>query len=150
LKSNLEKESILNSYKLFLKTCDFDTQILIQSRREDLSSYISKINFQIEQERNEKLEKISKSYIDYIKNQNRIQNSSSKNFYILVNFKIEKVNSENDFSMKLVRENLNEKFFKVKESLSRCGNLIFEINTQSEVQKIMYSFYNFRKSLKFA
>ena len=27
LKSNLEKEAILNSYKLFLKTCDFDIQI---------------------------------------------------------------------------------------------------------------------------
>ena len=29
LKSNLEKEAILNSYKIFLKTCDFDIQILI-------------------------------------------------------------------------------------------------------------------------
>ena len=31
LKSNLEKEAILNSYKIFLKTCNFDIQILIQS-----------------------------------------------------------------------------------------------------------------------
>ena len=29
LKSNLEKEAILNSYKLFLKTCNFDIQIFI-------------------------------------------------------------------------------------------------------------------------
>ena len=28
LKSNLEKEAILNSYKIFLKTCQFDIQIL--------------------------------------------------------------------------------------------------------------------------
>ena len=34
LKSNLEKESILNSYKIFLKTCNFDIQILIQSNKE--------------------------------------------------------------------------------------------------------------------
>jgi Tfp pilus assembly protein PilP len=150
LKSNLEKEAILNSYKFFLKTCDFDTQILIQSRKEDLSSYISKINSQIEEEKNEKLEIISKSYISYIQNKNRVQNSSSKNFYILVNFKIENENNENDFSIKQVRENLNEKFLKVKEALSRCGNLVFELNTQNEVQKVMYSFYNFRKSLRFA
>lgn len=30
LKSELEKEAILNSYKLFLKTCNFDMQILIR------------------------------------------------------------------------------------------------------------------------
>ncbi len=43
LKSNLEKEAILNSYKIFLKTCNFDIQILIQSNKEDLSKHISKI-----------------------------------------------------------------------------------------------------------
>jgi len=41
LKSNLEKEAILNSYKIFLKTCDFDIQILIQSKKEDLSRHFS-------------------------------------------------------------------------------------------------------------
>ena len=33
LKSDLEKKSILNSYKIFLKTCNFDIEILIQSKR---------------------------------------------------------------------------------------------------------------------
>ena len=36
LKSKLEKEAILNSYKIFFNTCEFNTQILIQSRKEDL------------------------------------------------------------------------------------------------------------------
>lgn len=130
LKSNLEKESILNSYKLFLKTCDFDIQILIQSRKENLNSYISQINNQIEEEKNEKIEEISKAYIEYIQNQNRNKNSSSKNFYILINFKIENKNSEDNFNIRNVRENLNEKFFKIKDSLSRCGNLIFEVGSR--------------------
>ena len=43
LKSNLEKEAILNSYKIFLKTCNFDIQIIIQSQKEDLSEHISMI-----------------------------------------------------------------------------------------------------------
>ena len=43
LKSELEKEAILNSYKIFLKTCNFDIQILIQSNKEDLSKHISNI-----------------------------------------------------------------------------------------------------------
>ena len=47
LKSELEKEAILNSYKIFLKTCNFDIQILIQSNKEDLSKNISNIKKQI-------------------------------------------------------------------------------------------------------
>ena len=47
LKSSLEKQSILNSYKVFLKTCNFDIQILIQSKKENLSLHISNVkNYQ--------------------------------------------------------------------------------------------------------
>ena len=35
LKSDLEKKTILNSYKILLKTCNFDIQILIQSNKQD-------------------------------------------------------------------------------------------------------------------
>ena len=41
LKSNLEKEAILNSFKIFFRTCQFDIQILIQSNKEDLFSKLS-------------------------------------------------------------------------------------------------------------
>ena len=43
LKTDFEKEQILNSYKIFLKTCNFDIQILIQSNKEDLTKHINKI-----------------------------------------------------------------------------------------------------------
>ena len=55
LKSELEKKVILNSYKTFLKTCDFNIQIIIQSNKENLSSIISKINNQ--EEKNPKIKK---------------------------------------------------------------------------------------------
>ena len=44
LKSELEKEAILNSYKNFIKSCNFNLQILIQSKKEDLSKHLKKIN----------------------------------------------------------------------------------------------------------
>ncbi len=66
LKSNLEKEAILNSYKIFLKTCNFDIQILIQSNKEDLSHHINNIQNNISKKENKYLEKISKNYIQYI------------------------------------------------------------------------------------
>ena len=147
LKSDLEKEAILNSYKLFLKVCDFDIQILVQSRKENLDSYISQIKKQIDEEKNEKITNISNLYIEYVRNQNKLQNSSSKNFYILFSSQIE--NNENEFNIKLIREDLNSKFLKIKDSLSRCGNLIFDVNSRKDVESILYSFYNFRKSLNF-
>ena len=147
LKSDLEKEAILNSYKMFLKICDFEIQILVQSRKENLDSYISQIKNQMNKENNEMLYQISNSYIEYIQDKNKFQNTSSKNFYILVSSKVE--NNETDFNIKQIREELNNKYLKIKDSLSRCGNLIFDVTNRKEVEKILFSFYNFRKSLKF-
>ena len=69
LKSNLEKEAILNSYKIFLKTCNFDIQILIQSNKKDLSNHISKIKEKNKEEK-ENIKNLSEKYINYIKKLN--------------------------------------------------------------------------------
>ena len=87
LKSELEKKSILHSYKTFLKTCNFDIQILIQSNKENLSDHINKIRKQIKKEKNLNnfnINNFSKKYIDFINKKNKEKNSSSKNFYILI------------------------------------------------------------------
>ena len=121
-------------------------QILIQSRKEDLNSYISQINNQIELEENNNLKNYFKSFIDYIQLQNKEKNSSSKNFFILINYQIKEKEIKN---IKFIRENLNEKYFKIKDSLSRCGNLVFDISTKKETEDILYSFCNLRRKLKF-
>ena len=41
--------------------------------------------------------------------------------------------------------NLNEAFFKIKETLSRCGNTIYDINSKKEVENIFNSFINPQK-----
>ena len=144
LKSNLEKESILNSYKIFLKTCNFDIQILIQSNKEDLSKHISKI----EKNNLNKKEYLSKKYINFIQEINQKRKSSSKNFYIVIKEnpenKKQKINEEIE---KIYCEKLNEKYFKVKESLSRCGNIVMQYETKKEVEKIINYFFNSRKEL---
>lgn len=140
LKSDLEKEAILNSYKTFLKTCNFDMQILIQSTKEDLSNHISKIKEKLNQEKNLNLLKISENYIQYINKLNYEKNSSSKNFYIII--KTEKNNLE---EVKI--NELNENYFKIKECLSRCGNDVIEIYEKEELKNVLFSFFNTRKSL---
>ena len=144
LKSNLEKEAILNSYKLFLKTCNFDIQILIQSKKEDLSKNISQIQEINTNEKNFKITKISEQYIDYIQNLNQRRKSSSKNFFILLKYSPK--NLEN-IQLLNIEQELNEKIFKVKECLSRCGNYCIPINNKNEIRVVLNDFFNKKREV---
>ena len=145
LKSELEKKSILNSYKIFLKTCNFNIQILIQSNKQDLSSHIKQIEKNIHKKENEKIKELGKNYIDYIKNLNSSKKSSSKNFYLIISNKLKNVDS---YNKETITADLKEKYLKIKECLSRCGNTVIEINNKKEVIDIYNSFYNARKNLR--
>ena len=146
LKSDLEKEAILNSYKIFLKTCNFDIQILIQSNKEDLTHHIKNIQKNISKKENKYLEKISRHYINYINQINLERKSSSKDFYIIISNDI--INKKNNFqSEEIARSDLKEKYFKIKECLSRSGNPVKELSNKKEVEKLFFSFLNTKKNL---
>ena len=142
LKSNLEKEAILNYYKIFLKTCNFNIQILIQSSKEDLSKNIENINKNLNKENKDFLNNIASSYFDYILKFNSIKNSSSKNFYIIISN-----NNKEDIKENIFQE-LNEKYFKIKECLFRCGNISKDLNSKEAVKELLNSFFNTRLYLK--
>ena len=143
LKSDLEKESILNSYKIFLKTCNFDIQILIQSNKEDLSHHINNIQNNISKKENKYLEKISKNYIQYINKINSERKSSSKDFYIIISNENKKNN--NIQTEELLKNDLKEKYFKIKECLSRTGNSVQEISNREKIEKLFFSILNVKK-----
>ena len=86
LKTQMEKESILNSYKIFLKTCNFDIQILIQSKKEDLTNHIEKIKINSQNENNKFINNYLNEYINYIKEKNNLNKSASKNFYLIIKY----------------------------------------------------------------
>ena len=147
LKSNLEKEAILNSYKIFLKTCNFDIQILIQSNKEDLSKHISKIKNKIKDEK-ENIKLLSEDYINFIQKMNIDKKSSSKNFYILIKEIQENKKQKNNINLeKIIFDKLKDKYFNIKECLSRCGNVVIDIDNKNQAEKILYSFFNSRKNL---
>lgn len=145
LKSDLEKSAILNSYKTFLKTCNFNIQILIQSNKEDLSQHILNIQNNIQKKENKYLENLSQNYIKYINKINSTKKSSSKNFYIIIS---NKKYEEKEYveSQELIKNELKENYFKIKDCLSRCGNFVIEINNKEEIQKVIFSFLNTRKN----
>lgn len=141
LKSELEKEAILNSYKLFLKTCNFNMQILIQSNKEDLSEHFEEIKNNLSQEE-KNIQEISKKYIEYIKKLNNNNKSSSKNYYIIIGY-VNKDNNITDIESYAI-EDLNNKFFKIKDCLSRCGNIVSDISDKEQIKNILFSFLNTR------
>lgn len=140
LKSDLEKQTILKSYKILLKTCNFNIQILIQSNKEDLSQHISNIQKNIQKKENKYLNDIYESYIKFINKLNNSKNSSSKDFYLIVSN--EKNNNFN--SIEIIENDLKEKYFKIKECLSRCGNNVSEINNKNNIYEIFNSLLNTR------
>lgn len=147
LKSELEKQAILNSYKIFLKTCHFDIQILIQSSKENLEKNINNIKKNIQKKEKKYLEKIAQNYIEYINKINASKKSSSKNFYIIISKKIPKEQPYCE-SFEMIKSDLKEKYFKIKECLSRCGNSVYEVNTKEETLKIINYFLNTRQEIK--
>ena len=74
--------------------------------------------------------------------------SSSKNFYILIKEaqenKKQKINLNAE---KIIFDKLKDKYFNIKECLSRCGNVVIEISEKEQTEKILYSFFNSRKNL---
>lgn len=141
LKSNLEKEAILNSYKIFLKTCNFDIQILIQSSKENLNKNIENIEKNLKQENKEYLNEIAEDYINFIQKFNSIKNSSSKNFYIIIS-------NNGEDSEEIIFQELNEKYFKIKECLFRCGNTVQDLDSKDDVKNLINIFLNSRIFLK--
>lgn len=135
LKSEFEKKTILNSYKTFLKNCNFDIQIIIQSNKEDISSNIKIIKEKERLEKNNFIKDIMEKYINYLKKQNKENLSSSKNFYILINEKKSQENEEKIF------KELKDKYLKIKEALSRCGNFVCEIESKEEIKNIFKNYF---------
>lgn len=76
------------------------------------------------------------SYIKFIKDKNKEKLSSSKSFYILINSK-----KTPEISEEKIILNLKEKYFKIKNSLLRCGNNIIEIKNKNETENIINSFF---------
>ena len=142
LKTTLEKEAILNSYKILLKTCNFNLQILIHTNKEDISKIVSNVK----KSNNDSISIISKKYIEFLNKINSEKQTSTKNYYIIIDeqSEIENENLANIYYM------LNEKYFKIKECLNKCGNLQTHYQYYKLVLLKFYIYFVFHKILKYS
>lgn len=120
-------------------------QIVVQSKKENLSKHFSNLKQISEKEENKKIKEISEKYIEFIKEKTEENKSSSKNFFIIIKYILDTAKKENadiKTNENIAINFLNESYFKIKESLSRCGNIIYDINSKIESEKILISFFN--------
>lgn len=84
LKSEDEQNSIIYNFQRFLNSLDFPIQILMQSRKMEISGYLEKLKGLAEKQANELLRVQTTEYIEFISR--LIDNASimNKNFYIIV------------------------------------------------------------------
>ena len=94
----------------------------------------------MEQETNPNILKLGQEYIQLICKANEERNSSSKFFYIILknsNLIKNNIPPKNE----IIEQELNEKYFKVKECLARCGNIVVALNEREEVITFLTSFF---------
>ncbi|MDE2311532.1 MAG: hypothetical protein KGJ93_00375 [Patescibacteria group bacterium] len=84
LKSQDEQNAIIFNFQRFLNSLEFPVQVLMQSRKMEISGYVEKLKNLAEKQTNELLRVQTLEYIEFI---NRlIENASimNKNFYVVV------------------------------------------------------------------
>jgi hypothetical protein len=158
LKSNQEQDQIIGSFQGVLNSIDFPMQILVQSRKLDLTPYIEKLKVLEDAQENDLLRVKMQEYIEYIKQMSAEVNIMDKSFYIIVGFEPSSLKQGlfgrfmRSLNPTRVIKQRQEEFLKNKKILSsrveqiasRMGALDLKINLLNTEQLItlMYNYYN--------
>jgi len=159
LKSEKEREAGVYQYQNFLNSLKFPIQVVIQSRRVDLSSYIEKVENSTKAEPNELLQRQAEDYLSFIKVLSEEVNIMDKAFYVIIGHTakgaIEKETlvdkilkrktteltnfSDEDFAG--YKEVLRERIRTVAGRLNSLGIATHELDTK-ELIELFYNTYN--------
>lgn len=86
LKSSEEQDAIINQYQNFLNSLDFPVQILINSRKLNINSYLEFIDNKEKEQMNELLRIQTAEYRNFIQQLVSVSNIMDKNFFIILPF----------------------------------------------------------------
>jgi hypothetical protein len=158
LKSADEQNALIGSYQSFLNSLDFPIQILMQSRRLDVNSYLDKMRGIMQNQTNELLRMQTQEYIEYISKLIEYASIMNKTFYVIVPYSIAvtktgflgKIGSmfnpagniqlkKEDFEKN--REVLYQRVDQVSSELSSMGLRTMVLNTE-ELVELLYNSYN--------
>ncbi len=158
LKSSEEQEALIAAYQSFLNSVDHPIQILMQSRKLSINTYLDKLRSIMQQHTNELLKLQTQEYIEYISKLVEYASIMNKTFYVIVPFSKDAVasgvgdkmnsllNPAGTISNKKTefedhREILHQRVGHISGTLNGMGLRNISLNTE-ELVELLYNSYN--------
>jgi hypothetical protein len=151
LESEAEQQVQIGEYASFLNSLSFPIQILIKSRKLDISTYIKSLETEAEKSKNPLLAEHIISYKQFVENLVKKNTVLDKKFYIVIPFSSFEIGPQGaaaasgkadkkDFEEQAAKSLLS-KTQTIAASLKRV-NLRFKILEKNDLIKLFYEFYN--------
>ena len=159
LKSEQEQQSIIFQFQNFLNTLDFPLEIIMQSRKLNISGYLDKLNQMREAEENQLLKVQIREYGNFIRKIISGGSIMSKNFYATVPFnfgELRKTSTQKDQEKQSTETIKEERFQRAKSQLlqrmqfasvglKRCGLQCVALST-AELIELFWGLYHPEKA----
>lgn len=157
LKSEEEQNAIVQAYISFINSIDFPVQIVIQSRKLNITNYLDDLKIKEKEQTNELLKIQIKEYTKYVKELVDLGDIMSKKFYVVVPYNPQEggkkegviAKAVNSFKVVKIMSLKKEKFLKYKQELDRRVHVVqsglssMMINSQQlDTQSLIELYYN--------
>jgi type IV secretory pathway VirB4 component len=88
LRSSEEQAAILQQFQGFLNSVDFPIQMIVHSRKFDITAYLASVQQAVAELTSELLKVQAEEYMRFIKELSALANIMSKNFYVALPFQV--------------------------------------------------------------
>jgi hypothetical protein len=160
LRGEDEQKAIIAQFQSLLNTLDFDTQIIIQSRKFDIRPYLITLEGRLDKIEEPLLKFQTKEYIEFIRELTSAVNIMSKHFYVVVPYSEEVLQSGGFFEKTFggvgglksretkevadwneKRNQLEQRLGIIMQGLGRCGVRSNPLDTK-ELIELYYKTFN--------
>lgn len=161
LKSEEEQSAVIFQYQSFLNSLEFPLQIVMQSRKLDLTPYLGTLSERMKNEKNSLLQIQIADYIDFINKLISLVNIMDKEFYVIVpltptpsgtkqvvediipgiHFKETKAGQQALVKFESLKQELQQRVGVIASGLSSMG-LHSQPLDDKAIVKLIYSIYN--------
>lgn len=160
LKNQEEQNALIFNYQRFLNSLEYPIQILMQSRKMEISEYTEKLKGFVDIQPNELLRIQITEYIEFINRLVETANIMNKSFYCVVPLEESITPGTPGFFSKLFgkgeskqitdrlasfekeKQTLDERMTSVANNLSSIGLRVARLNTE-QIIELLYNSYNF-------
>jgi len=98
LKSQEEQDAIVYAYQDFINGLDFSVQIIVSSRKADITPYLEAVRERRDRQENELLRLQMDEYMNFISELVKNSNIMTKSFFIVIPFSVQQSKQEGFFS----------------------------------------------------